>query len=155
DYDFDGEYDMEDVYGPNDGILQVGEDLNKNGTLQADYTNEAPPYTGVGSNIAPEIAATLDHKVYRRGVRLINAQTIPGIYDTTTPANSKGFTFAAENGVYVFGNYNATGVTSVGTPTPYDQYLPAPASSGYIPASIAGDAITVLSNGCSDSNSFV
>ncbi|MFL6373378.1 MAG: hypothetical protein ACJ73D_01805, partial [Pyrinomonadaceae bacterium] len=155
DYDFDGEYDMEDVYGPNDGILQVGEDLNKNGSLQADYTNEAPRYTGANSNIAPEIAAVLDHKYYRRGVRLINAQTIPGIYDTTTPANSKGFTFAAENGVYVFGNYNATGVSSVGTPTPYDQYLPTPSSSGDVPASIAGDGITVLSNGWSDSNSFV
>jgi hypothetical protein len=155
DYDFDGEYDMEDVYGPNDGTLQVGEDINKNGTMQADYTNEAPRYTGTSAFAAPEIAASLDHKYYRRGVRLINAQTIPGIYDTTTPANSKGFTFASENGVYVFGNYNATGVTSVGTPTPFDQYVPSPSSSTDIPASIAGDAVTILSNGWTDANSFV
>jgi len=155
DYDFDGEYDMEDVYGPNDGVRQLGEDVNRNGTLQADYTNEAPRYTGTGSNISPDIASAFDHKFYRRGVRLINASVIPGIYDTTTPANSKGFTFASENGVYVFGNYNATGVTSVGTPTPYDQYIPSPSSSSDVPASIAGDSITILSNGWTDATSFL
>ncbi|HEV7700850.1 MAG TPA: hypothetical protein VGO43_11520 [Pyrinomonadaceae bacterium] len=155
DYDFDGEYDMEDVYGPNDGTKQLGEDVNKNGTLQADYTNEAPRYTGTNSNVSAELAAVFDHKFYRRGVRVINAQTIPGIYDTTTPANSKGFTFASENGIYVKGNYNATGIASVGTPTPYDQYLPSPSSSADIPSSIAGDAITILSNGWNDANSFV
>ncbi len=154
DYDFDGEYDMEDVYGNNDGILQLGEDLNRNNTLQADYTNEAPRYTGTNSNISPDIAAVFDHKYYRRGVRLVNGQTIPGIYDTTTPANSKGFTVASENGVYVLGNYNATGISSVGNPTAYSDYIPAPSSSGDIAASIAADAITVLSNNWVDSQSF-
>jgi hypothetical protein len=154
DYDFDGEYDMEDVYGNNDGILQVGEDINKNGTLQADYVNEAPRYTGTNSNITPDIAAVFDHKFYRRGVRLRNAAVIPGIYDTTTPSNSKGFAFASENGVYVYGNYNATGIASVGTPTPYSDYLPAPSTSADVPASITADAIIVLSNGWLDSNSF-
>ncbi|CAN5380916.1 hypothetical protein BH10ACI2_BH10ACI2_05360 [soil metagenome] len=154
DYDFDGEYDMEDIYGNNDNILQVGEDANKNGTLQADYTNEAPRYTGTNSNIGPDIAAVFDHKFYRRGVRLINAQTLPGIYDTTTPANSKGFTVASENGVYVLGNYNATGIASVGTPTPYSDYQPLSTTSADIPASIASDAITILSNSWNDATSF-
>jgi hypothetical protein len=93
---------------------------------------------------------------------LINAQTVPGIYDTTTPSNSKGITFASENGVYVYGNFNATGVTSIGTPTPYDQYLPAPSSSADVPASVVGDSITILSRydpttatGWMDANSFV
>ena len=35
DYDFDGEYDMEDIYGGNDGILQKGEDFNKNTKLES------------------------------------------------------------------------------------------------------------------------
>lgn len=155
DYDFDGEYDMEDVYGNNDGIRQPGEDLNGNNTLQADYTNEAPRYTGTNSNIAPDIAATFDHKFYRRGVRLINAQTIPGYYDTVTPTNTRGFTFASENGVYVQGNYNATGISFVGTPTPSTAYLPASTSSQDVPASIVGDSITVLSNSWKDSVSFI
>ncbi len=154
DYDFDGEYDMEDVYGNNDGIMQIGEDVNRNGSLQTDYTNEAPRYTGGQSNVTPDIAAVFDHKYYRRGVRLINAQTIPGVYDTTTPANSKGFTVASENGVYVYGNYNAYGIASVGTPTPYSDYLPLSTSSSDVPASIASDAITILSNNWLDSNSF-
>ncbi len=153
DYDFDGEYDMEDIYG-NNGTLQTGEDVNGTGTLQRDLTNEAPPFTGSGSNIAPEIAAVFDHKYFRRGVRLINGQTLPGIYDTTTPANSKGFTAATENGVYVKGNYNATGVVTVGTPTAYSNYLPASNTSADIPASIAADAITILSNAWNDAQSF-
>ncbi len=154
DFDFDGEYDMEDVYGANDGILQIGEDVNRNNALQADYNNEAVRYTGTNSNISPDIAAVFDHKFYRRGVRLVNGQTLPGIYDTTTPANSRGFTVAAENGVYVLGNYNATGISSVGSPTAYTDYIPSPSSSGDIPASIAADAITILSRNWVDAQSF-
>lgn len=154
DFDFDGEYDMEDVYGNNDGILQVGEDINKNGTLQSDFTNEAPRYTGAGSNVSPDIAALFEHKYYRRGVRVINGQIIPGIYDTTTPTNTIGFTVASENGVYVKGDYNATGIASVGTPTPSTDYIPLSTSSGDIPASIASDAVIVLSNAWQDSVSF-
>ena len=155
DYDFDGEYDMEDVYGNNDGILQLGEDVNKNSALQADYTNEAPRYTGINSSIAPEIAAVFDHKYYRRGVRLINAQTIPGIYDTANPTNTRGFTVASENGIYVQGNYNASGISFVGTPTPSTAYLPASTSALDIPASIVGDSVTILSNAWRDSVSFI
>ena len=154
DYDFDGEYDMEDVYGNNDGVLQVGEDLNGTGTLQAAYTNEAPRYTGAANYVAPEIAAVFDHKYYRRGVRLVNGSTIPGIYNTTTPENTRGFTFASENGVYVQGNYNATGISTVGTPTASTDYLPLSTSAADIPASVVGDSITILSNSWADSTSF-
>ena len=153
DYDFDGEYDMENVYlnSFTEDVLQLGEDLNKNGTLEADYTNEAPRYS---ESVSPDIAAVFEHKFYRRGVRLINGQTIPGNYDTVTPINTKGFTVASENGIYVQGNYNATSVTSHGTPTPYTDYIPANTSSLDIPASIAGDAITILSTSWQDSLSF-
>ncbi len=153
DYDFDGEYDMEDVYGPNDGVLQAGEDINGNGTLQKDYNNEAVKYTGTGSNISKDIAAVFDHSFYRRGVRLIRGARPPGGYDTTTPANTKGFTLASENGVYVQGNYNATSITTVGTPTASANYLPTGAND--VPCSIAADAITVLSNSWNDGESFV
>jgi hypothetical protein len=153
DFDFDGEYDMEDVFG-NNGTLQTGEDINRNNTIQRDVVNEAPPYTGAGSNITPDIAAVLEHKFYRRGVRLINGETLPGIYDTVTPANTRGFTVASENGIYVKGNYNATGIAVVGTPTESKDYLPLSSTSLDIPASIAGDAITILSNNWQDAVSF-
>jgi Tfp pilus assembly protein PilX len=150
DYDFDGEYDMEDIFGDNDGILQPGEDANENNSLQADYTNEAVRYNA--SDI-PSVAAVFDHRFFRRGVRLVNAQTLPGNYDAVTPSNTKGFTFASENGVYVLGNYNASGIASVGTPTPSDDYLPQDTPT-HIPASIAGDSVTILSNNWKDSRSF-
>lgn len=153
DYDFDGEYDMEDIYGDNDGTLQPGEDANENNSLQAEYTNEAVKYNGTGASEIPSIAAVLEHKFYRRGVRLINGQTLPGTYDTVTPSNTKGFTVASENGVYVLGNYNAYGIDSVGTPTPSDEYQPQNTST-HIPASVVGDAVTILSNNWKDARSF-
>ncbi len=158
DFDFDGEYDMEDVYGNNDGIKQEGEDVNGDGTLQADYTNEAVKYTACSttatcSYIAPEVAAVFDHKFYRRGVRLVNGTLPPGGYDSTTPANTKGFAFATENGVYVLGDYNATGISSVGTPTASNLYLPQGATD--IPASVTADSITILSNAWTDGASFL
>ncbi len=158
DYDFDGEYDMEDVYGANDGILQVGEDINHNGTLQADYTNEAVRYTGgsgaTATSISPDIAAVFDHKFYRRGIRLRNGTQPPGNYDSTTPSNTKGMAFASEQGIYVQGNFNATGISSVGTPTASNLYLPQ-GTSAHIPTSVTADSVTVLSNGWNDAESFV
>ena len=150
DYDFDGEYDMEDVFGGNDGTLQPGEDVNDNGKLDYDYNNEAVRYS---DTFSPDVAAVLDHKPYRRGVRLINAQTLPGNYDSANPDNTKGFTVASENGVYVFGNYNAYSIDSVGTPTPSTAYNPQD-TADHIPASVAADAVTILSNSWSDARSF-
>ena len=170
DTDFDGEYDMEDVYSTspgNGGTMQNGEDINKNGTLEKKYMStlgltgcyfggtdcEAPRFSDTWF---PDFAAVVDHKYYRRGVRLINGTTIPGFYDATTPANTRGFTFASENGVYVEGNYNATSVTappSVGNST-YDQYQPFNTAT-HIPASIVADAVTILSNAWNDGQSFM
>ena len=165
DADFDGEYDMEDIYGYNynsstnryygcDGILEIGEDVNGNGILDFNSSSGEAP-VNYGDDIFSDAAAVTDLKYYRRGVRLVNAQTIPGIYDSTTPANTKGFTFASENGVYVKGNYNATGVASIPATgnTPYSDYLPANTAT-HIPASIVGDGITILSNAWNDAESF-
>lgn len=157
DYDFDGEYDMEDIYitgitGNNNGTTQTGEDYNNDGTLQADYSNgnEAVKYNVA---VVPDAASVINTKYFRRGVRLINGTTLPGNYDSATPENTNGFTVASENGIYVKGNYNATGIRSVGTPTQSTDYLPQD-TVDHIPASIVGDAITVLSNSWLDGTSF-
>jgi Tfp pilus assembly protein PilX len=156
DRDFDGQYDMEDIYGPNDGILQTGEDKNRDGILQKDYDeavsviNEAPKYA---ERVSPDQAAVLDHKYYRRAVRLINGQVLPGIYDSATPLNTKGFTVSSENGVYVKGNYNATSVVSYDDPTPSTKYLPQN-TADHIPAAIIADAVMILSNNWNDGKSF-
>jgi Tfp pilus assembly protein PilX len=153
DADFDGEYDMEDIYGNNDGILQPGEDINNNGVLDVNYSSEAVRYTGSGATDSPDVAAAFDHRFYRRGVRLINGQLLPGIYDAVNPLNTKGFTVASENAVYVLGNYNATGISSVGNPTPSTGYLPQNTPE-HVPASIAADAVMILSNNWNDAQSF-
>lgn len=149
DYDFDGEYDMEDVFGNNNNTLDPGEDVNVDGRLQSDTVNESAPYT---SSVAPDLAAPFDHKYYRRGVRLINGSDLPGQYNTASPADSRGFTVASENGVYVLGNYNATGVANAAGFSTVGDYLPQGARD--VPASIAGDAVTVLSRSWSDASSF-
>ena len=163
DVDFDGEYDMEDIYinsttGDNDGTLQRGEDVNNDGILEKNYDSdgfltlsaEAPKYS---VKRPPDAAAVVNTKYYRRGVRLINGTLIPGNYDSVTPANTNGFTVASENGIYVQGNYNATGINSVGTPTQSSDYLPHD-KADHIPASVVGDAITILSNNWDDASSF-
>ena len=177
DSDFDGDLDMEDVFGGNDGKLQTGEDVNKNGLLDVNYTNEAVKYvagglyssaTSPGSYVPPGIAATIDHSFYRRGFRLINGQQLPGKFDSAVPSNTRGFTFASENGVYVQGNYNSYGIRpgSTGSPTPSEDYLPqgkiiingvdkgTSDGANHVPASVVGDAIYVLSNAWTDANSF-
>ena len=156
DADFDGQFDMEDVYGAglgNDDTLQLGEDLNGNNLLDTAYGTEAERYNT--NTIKPDAAAVNDHKYYRRGVRLINGQTIPGVYDAATPANTRGFTVSSENGIYVRGNYNSTGVVSVPSTgnTPYNEYLPFDGAT-HIPASVVADGVTILSNNWNDAQSF-
>jgi hypothetical protein len=160
DYDFDGEYDMEDIYGAapgNDGVRQPGEDLQRPGSygygiLNTDYINEATKYVNIWY---PDYAAAVDHKFYRRGVRLINGEKLPGIYDSVNSSNTKGFSVASENGIYVLGDYNATHVANKYTTgnTPYNEFMPFNSTS-HIPASIVADSITILSNNWNDSKSF-
>jgi Tfp pilus assembly protein PilX len=151
DYDFDGRYNMEDV-NPNSGSL-LDEDLNGNGFIDTDYINEAPAQD---STVEAGMSAVTDHKYNRRAARLINGASLPGNYDPVTPSNTKGFTFASENGVYVLGNYNTTGVSVAGgtNVTTADRYSPLNTSTSYSPAAIMSDAVTVLSNNYNDGESF-
>jgi hypothetical protein len=160
DDDFDGELDMEDIYSAapgNGGTMQPGEDVNNDGILNASYGTasggETERYNT--SAIQADLAAVQNHKYYRRGVRLINAATVPGIYDSATPANTRGISFASENGMYTLGNFNATGIGTVPATgnSSYDQYLPFN-TANHIPASIVGDAVTILSNAWNDAQSF-
>ena len=150
DYDFDGEYDMEDVFP--DSTLQFNEDVNHNGTLDVDFLNEAASYTDA---VPTGQAATADHRYYRRGIRLINGSLLPGKYDTVSPENTTGFSVSSENGIYTLGNYNATGVgvSTTSAPTVPENYLPND-TMGHVPASVNGDAVTVLSNNWNDARSF-
>jgi Tfp pilus assembly protein PilX len=156
DFDFDGEYDMEDIFADalgnlNNNALTLGEDSNNNGVLEAEYVNEAPYFN---ESVSPDIAASVNTRFYRRAFRLTNGILLPGIFDTSNAnTDTKGFTFASENGVYVIGNYNATGVSSYGTPTPSSNFIPQN-NANHIPASIVADSNTILSNNWKDGNIF-
>ncbi len=173
DADFDGEYDMEDIIP--DNVMQFNEDVNGTGVFNPGngvfdnlfYANdnnffEAPRYN---ETYLKSQAATADHGYYRRGVRLINGSVLPGVYNRLTPTTTKGFTLASENGVYVKGDYNATSVTLSGTTAPAlsSNYFPqggdlttagSANATNHIPAAIASDATTILSNAWNDSKSF-
>jgi hypothetical protein len=153
DADNDGSYDMEDIFGvfyngttptgsPNDGIMQPGEDYNRNGALDTDYLWEADRYN-VG--IETDLAAINDHKYFRRGVRVINGETLIGTIN-------KGYTVASENGLYTLGNYNATGLTAA--PAAGTQSQPSEYTGSQVPASLVADAITILSRQWTDAKSF-
>src|SRR6185369_14796374 len=103
DADFDGRYNMEDV-NPNYDSL-IDEDINDDKIIdKATSANDEAPL--VDSQGDSAYLAVTDHKFYRRGVRLINADTLPGKYDSAAEENTKGFTFASENGIYTWKNYN-------------------------------------------------
>ena len=161
DSNFDGRYDFEKVI-PQYGT-DLAQDLNKNGNVgEPDNSTGQPqenknaykesPYP-IDDGVDIGLAAVTDHQYYRRGVRLINAREVPGKYDSTTPANTKGFTFASENGIYVSGNYNVQSVTLAGGTKVAESPAYSPQDS--VPSALVGDAVTILSNSWSDANSFI
>ena len=157
DRDDDGDYDMEDIFvnadGTGDGVdggaPQVGEDANHNGRLDIDRVWESRPYTeGLESDIAavsaPKGGEVVGDRAFRRGVRLINGSTLFG-------STTKGYTIASENAVYVYGNYNSTGIdaTAPNQPSPPIKY-----QGAQVPAAIVADGVTFLSSQWSDGKSF-
>lgn len=160
DIDNDGQYDNENVYVGDTAAavsvadaafttgFQPGEDVNFDGVLNVSYDNAG---AGVGESATfatgqeADIAAVTDTPWFRRGQRLINGTLLPG-------NEFDGFTVASENGVYIQGNYNATHVTAVGTPTPYTNYRNN--LGAMVPASVVADGITILGNEWNDGKSF-
>ncbi|HEV8487620.1 MAG TPA: pilus assembly PilX N-terminal domain-containing protein [Blastocatellia bacterium] len=177
DRDNDGEYDMEDIYGPlngpNDGVLQAGEDVNKSGGLNTDFADDNAGVYSAGTNVGGEaarynvgietdVAAVADHKYFRRAVRVINATSdkLTG-YGTL----NRGYSIASENGLYTLGHFNCgnsadaanTGIWVVGTPSQATDYRGnevVGAASKEVPASLVADAITILSREWNDAKSF-
>ncbi len=144
---------------------KTDEDIDNDGTIlkASDSNGESPD--PIDETVEAGYAAVTDHLYYRRGVRLINGEKLPGKYDYGTPGNTKGFTLASENGVYTWKNYNVSNVVvASGTDsTTSDKYRPRGQtdtltgidSEFHIPAAIIGDAVTVLSNNWDDAKGFV
>jgi hypothetical protein len=157
-----GTVDNEDIYGPN-GILDAGEDVidygwdatrsaaSKKGTLQKN-TDELPDVSTELTIATPSIIHRRDRAVaaisyhtsyFRRSVRLFNGEklSITGASGKLSP--TKGITIASENMVYIWGNYNTSGVTSI--PAGGSTLNNGGFSGAQVPASIVCDAFFPLS----------
>jgi hypothetical protein len=147
------EYGYEDVVNPatqagtpNGGATpDAGEDVNGNGTL--DVYGGVPHYNATavlpGTWTVPLTTASTPWTLmdagqarvnraifFRRALKLVNGgANLP----------TAGLTVAAENPIYVQGNYNATATSVTGAS---------------VPAAVVADAVTLLSNNWKDSESF-
>jgi hypothetical protein len=164
-----GMVDNEDIYGPN-GTLDAGEDVQQKGVLVKD-TNELPDPAvlaavspGYGTDLNKRALAVNDwvnldstgvnHKMFRNAVRLFNGENLWISGGAGKLSATKGITIATENMVYIWGNYNTTGINAApptGTASLNDT------SNGYyylgnqVPASIVSDAFFPLSKTFFDS----
>ncbi len=120
-----GMVDNEDIYGPNN-VLDAGEDVQATGTLVKD-TNELPdpaalpaPSPGYGTDINKQALAVsgwtnldsggINHKMFRNAVRLFNGENLQVTGGAGKLSTTKGITVSSENMVYIWGNYNTTGI---------------------------------------------
>jgi hypothetical protein len=160
-----GEYGYEDIINPgstsgaSDGVLDDAEDVNGNGVL--DTYGERPSYNATSDTVPPGAAAPLGTTArpsdmltstsnattstnaqivrgnrpifFRRALKLTNGGALRS-------EDIHGLTIAAENPVYVQGNYNATSTSTTADP--------------HIAAAVIADAVTLLSNSWNDINAF-
>ncbi len=159
-----GIVDNEDIYGPNNS-LDDGEDVidfgwdtggvSKKGRLQRDLTEL--PTTGRiwDSSLVREdrardvlswsiLSTTANPNSYfRRAVRLFDSETLSTTGTTGKLSPTKGITIASENMVYIWGNYNTTGIT--GIPVGGSTLNDGGYTGAQVPASIVCDAFFPLS----------
>jgi PilX N-terminal len=168
-----GTVDNEDIYGPNnrldDGedVIDYGWDvggISKKGTLQKDTTelpdtgsiwcigSVSPCNTSYANRQARADAifkwsnynsAARANTYFRQAVRLFNGEKLSFSAAPGKLSPTKGITVATENMVYIWGNYNTTGITDIpvgGSTTNEGGY-----TGPQVPASIVADAFFPLS----------
>lgn len=161
-----GIVDNEDIYGPN-GRLDEGEDVidfgwnsggtSKKGTLQKD-TRELPdsgticctPTNGAPVTDATRLSRTSaamrwfnTNNYFRRAVRLFDGETLSTTAAAGKLSPTKGITISSENMVYVWGNFNTTGIT--GIPAGGSTLNDGGFTGAQVPSSIVCDAFFPLS----------
>jgi len=156
-----GEYGFEDVVNPADpngapnGTLQTGEDFNASGSLQT--YGQFPSYNGVYNSLPanpvtlpagitnPLTTATRPGSFIGGGQARVNRAThfrrVLKVYKGSLgQIVAPGLTVAAENPVYVQGDWNASVAAGWGDP--------------HVATSVAADSVTLLSNNWNDVNSY-
>jgi hypothetical protein len=162
--------------GTPNGTLDAAEDVNGNGVLdtygaapQYNYTPNVS-YTTMFTNLttafpaakAPLTAITAAQGqkngviFFRRALRLVNGKlgNLPPLssanctYTSSSSSYQGGFTLASENPIYILGDYNAD--TSLGAGNQFNDVTSGSPKRCHVPAAVAADAVTVLSNNWSD-----
>lgn len=159
-----GMVDNEDIYGP-DNVLQAGEDfidfgfdatsaISKKGTLQKNI-NELPdsstPWNVPANATFAERKSRMENAMrypntsnyFRRAVRLFNGEKLSVTGATGKLSPTKGITIASENMVYIWGNFNTSGIT--GIPGGGSSLNPVNYAGAQVPSSIVCDAFFPLS----------
>ncbi len=154
-----GEFGFEDIVNvdansTSNGTLETGEDFNGNGALEvyggtarmpavngtALVPNGSTPITASATLLttaAGWVARVNPPVFYRRALKVVNGAR------GQLPANGlQGLTVAAENPVYVQGNFNADSAGFGAT------------GDGHVSAAVIADAVTLLSNNWNDIRSF-
>jgi hypothetical protein len=125
-----------------------------NRTPQSDeYRLYAPSGRPIDRNVARVNRAFF----FRRGLKLVNGGRLDLPHNGT-----QGLTVAAENPVYIQGNYNAC-TSSTNRPNNGNGFAPACTGAGFgnvpstdhVSAAVIADAVTLLSNAWNDIRSFV
>ena len=155
-----GMVDNEDIYGPN-GLLDPGEDVQNTGALVKDLTELPDPSVlpGIyGADLtmrALTVAAwTNPNNYFRHALRLFNGEDLQLAGGPTQLSATTGITVSSENMLYLWGNYNTTGINlapPVGTASLDDPAAPFNYLGDGVPASLVSDAIFPLSKTWSDS----
>jgi hypothetical protein len=166
-----GLVDNEDVYGPN-STLDGGEDVidaladgagvPKKGTLQRDTAELPDPATLPGSYGSDKTARaktasawTNSSNYFRRAVRLFNAENLMVTGTANKLSATKGITVATENMMYVWGNFNTTGINCqpAGAATLNDTSQSCYYLGNQVPTSLVADALFPLSKTWFDATS--
>lgn len=117
----------------------------------ANGLSTTPLTHATASNRISRAASVSAFKVryFRRAVRLFNAEDLDPAGPRNVLSTTKGLTVATENMVYLWGNYNTTGITSQPTGASTLNEPPAPETAKYsgdqIPSSVVSDAFFPLS----------
>lgn len=165
-----GMVDNEDIYGPNN-VLDPGEDVQNTGTLVKDITELPDPAALAGSygtdinkraltvstwaNLVGGAGADKNNRKYfRNAVRLFNGENLQLSGASGKLSTTKGITISTENMVYIWGNYNTTGINSAppdGTSSLNDSTTTYYYLGNQVPTSIVCDAFFPLSKTFFDS----
>lgn len=163
-----GMVDNEDIYGDNNS-LDPGEDvidsgfdfglnLNKKNSLQRDLT-ELPYAAALAGTSGSDwnnrvargktVSAWMNpNNYFRRAVRLFNGEDLILSGGSNKLSNTKGITVSSENMLYVWGNYNTTGINDAppaGVAALNDPDEDFHYTGDQVPASIIVDAFIPLS----------